>query len=175
MANHLAEATLWYYLGHRTGDSVTAQIAESIDPMNAEARRVGFPVEWTSNQAIAWATVCRLYIISKQYLGDARKHEFTSLCRGCSASIRPRSFFERAFKRVVGNVTNLSLPNRKTIDSVADTFAIASMNYMVPESTATAIHPSVLEWVVTDELIHTAALLAITPENWFWNISVTEY
>lgn len=145
MTGYLSDSTFWYYLGHRAWDNVTAQITESIHAMNARAREVGFPVEWTSGRTVPWATVCRVHILSKQHLAHATKAQFGSLCRGCSASIQPRGFFEHALRRVLGNIDKPALPSREPIDSLADTFAAASMNYTIPDRVAESIHPSVLE------------------------------
>jgi len=175
VTKHLRESTFWYYLGHRVWDDVTGQIAEAVIPMNVRAREEGIPVVWKLDRAVPWAAVCRVYVLSKQHFADATQAQFRSLRRGCSASIQPRGFFDQALKRVLGNINEPALPNREPIDSLADTFAAASMNYTIPDRVAESIHPSVLEWIVADQVIHTAALLAVTPEEHFWDECTSEY
>lgn len=175
MFDYLSESTFWYYLGHQVWDVVSTQIVESLGSMNNRAKELGIPVEWKRDLAVPWATGCRVYILSKQYVPDASRAQFQALRTGISASISPRQFFDHALQRIIGNVTQPALSNRRLTDSVADTFAAAAMNYVVPDVLAESLHLHVLECVVTDDIIHGAALLAIASENGFWEYCVTEY
>lgn len=175
MTNYLSESTFWYYFGHLVWDNVSTQINESLIPMNEKAKELGIPVEWKHKQAIPWATCCRVYILSKQHVPNISRKQFQALRTGVSASISPRDFFSHALQRILGNVDQPALPNRQMTDSVADTFAVGSINYLVPDNVAEKIHARVLEFVVKDEIIHGAALLAIASENKFWDHRVEEY
>jgi hypothetical protein len=175
MSGWFAESTFWYYVGHRVWDDVAAQIEESLGPLDSEAKKAGFPLEWDRGLAVPWATICRVYLLSKEHVPDLGPREFEALRRGVSASISPRGFFEHALKRILGNVEQPALPGRQLVDSLADTFALASIRYLVADLDAELLHPRVLEWVVTDYLVHQAALLAIASERDFWAACEGEY
>jgi hypothetical protein len=143
--------------------------------MNARATEADIPVEWKPDKAIPWATCCRAYILSKKHVPNTDHSNFRVFMSGVSASLGPLGFFDHALQCIMGNVEHPAFPNSNIADSVADTFAAASVSYKIPDGIAETIHGSILEWVVTDEVIHEASLLAIASKKDFWNESVDEY
>lgn len=175
MTEYTSESAFWYYVGHRLWNATTNEVNESLNPMNVRAAGANVPVEWKPDKAVPWATSCRAYILSKQHISDRGHRHFHAFMRGLSASLGPRGFFDHALQRIMGNVQVPALPNRQLIDSVADTFAAASLSYKISDDLAESIHDSILEWIVTDQVIHSAALLAISTKKNFWDESVDEY
>jgi len=175
MTAYTSESAFWYYVGHKLWNASTNEMNESLNPMNVRAAGANIPVEWKPDKAIPWATCCRAYILSKQNISNIGRLHFQAFVRGMTASIGPRGFFDHALHKIMGNVQNPALPNRIIVDSVADTFAAASMTYKISDDLAESIHGSILEWVVTDQVIHAAALLAISTRKDFWEESVDEY
>jgi len=171
----ISESTFWYYVGHSLWEDVTNDITQSITPMNIRARKLGVPIEWNASSSIPWAVSCRAYILSKEYATNADRKTFNAFRSGLSASLGPAGYFDHALKRIIGNVSSPAISGRLPQDSVADTFALGSINYLVSEAEAEQIHTQVLEFVVTDSSIHQAALLAVAPSKDFWNLCMSDY
>ena len=171
----LSESTFWYYLGHCLWSEATDDIIESVLPMNSRASELHVPVEWRNASSIPWAVSCRAYILSQEYAGEAGRKTFNAFRSGISASIGPKGFFGHALERIMGNVLQPALPGRAVYDTVADAFAAASMNYVVSDAEAESIHPRILELIVTDHVLHEAALLVVTPSKDIWLRCVSEY
>jgi len=171
----LSESTFWYYLGHYLWSEVNNDIEKLISPMNMRARELDLPIEWKNASSIPWAVSCKVYILSKKYAHDEDQKVFNAFRSGMSASIAPRGFFDHALERIIGNVSQPAFPGRSAYDSVADTFAVASINYSISDTQAEYIHTQVLELIVTDDIIHKAALLAVTPNKELWSRCISEY
>jgi len=173
--SYLEESTLWYFIGRRLWQEATDGIAQFTNEMNFRAKVLRLPVEWPNSQCIPWAVCCRSYILSKQCTPTSTKSLFNAFHRGMSASMGPRGFFDHAFRRVLGNISQPPFPGRPPIDSVADTFALASMKYLVPDPEAEQLHSHVMETVVTDQQIHGAAVRACTLRGDFLQQSLRSY
>lgn len=174
------ESTFWYFLARRTWDAVSTQIDESLEPMNLRARECQLPIEWKRDRAILWATVCRVFMLSKLHIPQMSSGDFPNLCRGASALFSSRGFFDMAHQRLIGNVNSPAFAGREPLDSVADTFALGSASYRGPGRSAEGSPPLILQepmtqWVVTDELVHKASLLAVMSEGGFWEDCLAEY
>lgn len=169
----LGESTFWYYVARRTNERISIQIHEPVELMNREAGHLDLPVRWRAERSVLWATACQLYLISKQKIGNPS--QFTAFQRGAAAVFQQRTFFEHALTRVIDNVSEPALPNRSPADSVADTYAVAGLEYEVPDAIAEKIHDAVCTEVVTNTVIHSAALLAVSPDGDLWPDYLEEY
>lgn len=174
------ESTFWYFLARRTREAVSTQIDESLELMNLRAGECQLPIEWKRDSAILWATACRLFMLSKLHFPEMSRWGFSSLCRGASALFSPRAFFDLALRRVIDNVNSPAFAGREPLDSVADTFALGSASYSGPGRSAEGSPPLVLQapmtqWVVTDDIVHKASVLAVILEDRFWEECVAEY
>jgi hypothetical protein len=175
LESFVGESALWYYLGRRVQDAATTQVPDLVNAMNGHARDADIPVEWRLHNAIPWATCCRVFLLAKQHAPALSKQQFWATQSGVSACFTPPAFFGDALKQILANVNEPALPGREPADSVADTFAAASMSYTVPHSIAETLHATVLFWVVTDPVVHDAALLAVRSEEGFWRSCVRTY
>lgn len=173
MSSFAGESTFWYYVARQTEQRVASQILESIETMTRRAAELELPIRWRPERSVPWATACRLYVISKQRI-DAQS-EFRAFRNGASAIFQPRTFLDDAFTRIVGNVSGPAFSGRSPTDSIADSFAMAALEYRVPDSMAEVIHADVLTHVVTDEVMHAAALLAVAPERELWEGYIRDY
>jgi hypothetical protein len=171
----ISESPFWYYVGHCLWKDATDDIIQSIPPMNKRARDLNIPIEWNASSSIPWAVSCRAYVLSKEYANNADRKTFNAFRSGISASIGPQGFFDHALERIIGNVSSPAFSERLPHDSVADTFALGSMNYLVPEAEAEQIHLQILELVAADPQLHQAALLAVAPDRNLWHRCVSEY
>lgn len=173
--NYLEESTLWYFIGHHIWQEATDEIDQYTNEMNLRAKALCLPIEWPNSQCIPWAVCCRFYILSKQLPSPPSKSLFKAFNRGMSASMGPQGFFDHAFRRILENVSQPAFPGRSLIDSVADTFALASMKYVIPDPQAELVHPRIIETVVTDEQIHNSAMRACIIKDDFLQQSLATY
>lgn len=176
----VGDSTFWYFLCRRTWGLVSAQIAESLEVMNRRATEMKMPLVWQANAAVSWATVCRIHLFAVTDAVEMSKWQFIQMRLGASRAMSPREFFFEAFQRIVANVNQPAFPGRSGIDSVADTFALGSASWPgvpnnVDDKVLGVLQAPVIQLVVTDPIIHTAALLAVTSEKGAWESAVSEY
>ena len=174
------ESTFWYYLCRRTWDAVSKQMDDPVALMNIRAREEGLPLEWTRDAAISWATVCRMYLMLMGHIRKFSRWEFTCFRQGGSAAMSPPQFFHDAMDRAIGNIRKPAFADREPVDSLADTFALGSVRYGLPRfpaevETEARLQEPLMGWIVTDEHVHKAALLAVLPEDGFWDDCLEDY
>ena len=174
------ESTFWYFLARRTREAVSTQIDESLELMNFRAAECQLPIEWKRDSAVLWATVCRVFLLAKVRFPEMSRWNFGSFHRGASAMFSPTGFFDLALRRAIDNVNSPAFVGREPLDSVADTFVLGSASYSGPGRSAEGSPPLILQepivqWIVTDDVVHKAALLAVLSEDEFWQECVAEY
>ncbi len=172
---YLEESTFWYFIGHQLWHQTTDTVGVLINALNIRAKALDLPVEWSFSQCIPWAVCCRSYVLFKKYDPLITKAVFNAFQRGMSVSMGPHDFFDHAFRRIVGNVAQQAFPGRTAMDSVADTFVLASMKYVLPNIEAEQLHTQVTETVITDKLIHEASVRACTLNAAFFEKSLNDY
>ena len=173
MSDYMTESTFWYFIARLTDQDVREQISESLRFMNERAGDEGLPVRWEREKAVPWATACRLYVLSKQKIES--RAAFNAFRKGSSSIFNPRDFLNQAIGRLSDNINAPAIRGRSAADSVADTFAVASMNYTISAAQADNVHREVLESLVLDDGIHSAAMLAAAPESSEWPSWVSIY
>ena len=180
MAKAGREITFWYFLAGRAWEAVSSQIDEPLELMNLRAQECQLPIEWKHQLAMPWATVCRVFILAKHHFPKMSSWDFAILCRGASATFSPRGFFDGALRRALDNVNSAAFAGREPLDSVADTFALGSASLSGPGYSAEGSSPfslqmPLVQWIVTDDVVHKAALLAVHSIDEFWQECVAEY
>lgn len=175
MRGHTTESAFWQVVAYRLLAVCEADIAQSLEPMSQRVRELDLPIEFSPNKAVPWAFACRGYVLAKQNLPDATKWEFALFRSNFNGVVNPKGFFEHALAKILDNITVPAHPGRSAPDSIADTFAIASLEYTLPISLAEGLHPSVLAILVDDPVIHQASLLAVAPPGEFWDEAVRHY
>ena len=118
--------------------------------------------------------------VSTVFCTRMSKWEFVRFRQGASAQFSPREFFDLAVKRILGNVNAPAFPGRKPIDSVADTFALGSTHSPEPlpkldDRLLGILQAPIVNWIVTDEVIHKASLSAVECCSGFLDQCILEY
>jgi hypothetical protein len=176
LINHLGEPKFWRFLGLQLCSAVEREIGEALEYLNARAAVLGVPLEWTVNKSVPWAVVCRAYILSKRHIGDGTRLQFAAFQSGMASVTSPHAFFGYAFDRILGNVLQPALPGRSLVDSVADTFAVGALGYTDAVAQAQPFHqPEALELIIGDDVLHQAALLAVTGDESIWPETCADY
>jgi len=175
MPGHTTESAFWQLLAYQLLAASEADIVQSLEPMSQRVRDLDLPIEFSPNKAVPWAFACRGYVLVKQNLPDATKWEFSLFRSNFGGVINPKGFFEHALTKLLDNIAAPAHPGRSAADSIADTFAISSVEYTLPIPLAEGLHPSVLAVLVNDPVIHQASLLAVAPAAKFWDEGVQRY
>lgn len=171
---HLHEWPFWCLLATRTLTSAESDLWTALDRLTARAAERSLPIRYEPGKGLHWASVCRIYLLSRMNAKDAGTVGYVHMIFGIGRAFRSPRFAKIAFTQINRQVLSPSFEGRTFRESVADAFL---QNAAGP---LPGVHPrlfdkSAIAAGLTDTEMLAAAIRAVSPPEDLWEATVEEY
>lgn len=173
--DYATESPFWYFLAHRAAATAEEKLPSVFSELNSRAAEMGLPITFRAPHALAWAVICRLFIITQPRSESFGPVGFRIMQRAWSRVLSPQGFVDIALRRIMDNVREPSFPGRSSAESIVDTFLANGLKLVDEQEVSPSLDQEILATSLSDSTMLSLGAAACSPSENLWDGTVAEY